>query len=273
MAGYGQRFVDEGYKEIKPLLSINGFSLLERVVKMFDVEHDHFVFIVNRRHIIEDPTLLNKIYNLCSNAEVIDVKEHRLGPVYTLLSIDSKYWDDEEVIISYCDNPFVLNYDNFKKTIKNSNFEGVIFSHTGFHPHRLSSTYMAYLKVSDNEELIEIQEKAPYTSNHWSEHASTGTYYFRNSRRAHSMMREMFEMGNCHSNGEYYVTLVYNLFVKNGFKIGSYLSDFVTVLGTPGEFENFKAWMEILKGHQIKSEDDLIKVYNYWKKYIENGNS
>ena len=37
--------------------------------------------------------------------------------------------------------------------------------------------------------------------------------------------------------------------------------------GTPEEVENFEAWATILKSGQVKSIDDAIECYNYWKKY------
>lgn len=51
--------------------------------------------------------------------------------------------------------------------------------------------------------------------------------------------------------------------------MGIYDTDFVTVFGTPSELENYKAWQTILKGDQVKTKDDLINCYNYWKKYHE----
>ena len=37
----------------------------------------------------------------------------------------------------------------------------------------------------------------------------------------------------------------------------------------PEEVENFNAWCTILKGVQIKNEEDLLKCYRYWKGYHE----
>jgi hypothetical protein len=68
-------------------------------------------------------------------------------------------------------------------------------------------------------------------------------------------------------NGEFYVTLVYNLLIQDGLKVGYYDTPFVTVFGTPEEVENFEAWTTILKGKQVKNVDDLINCYLYWEAY------
>jgi len=118
--------------------------------------------------------------------------------------------------------------------------------------------------------LQEIKEKEPYTDNHWTEHASTGTYYFRKGKYIKKYFKEAVENKVKHTNGEYYVTLVYNLLVRDGLDVRVYDTDYVTVFGTPEEVQNFEAWQTILKGTQVKNEKDLIKVYNYWRKYNEN---
>ena len=48
-----------------------------------------------------------------------------------------------------------------------------------------------------------------------------------------------------------------------------YDTDYVTVFGTPEEVENFNAWCTILKGIQVKNEEDLLKCYRYWRSYHE----
>ena len=68
-------------------------------------------------------------------------------------------------------------------------------------------------------------------------------------------------------NGEYYVTLVYNLLIADGLKVGFYDTEFSAMMGTPEEVENFESWANIIKEDQVKNKEDLINCYNYWTKY------
>ena len=68
-------------------------------------------------------------------------------------------------------------------------------------------------------------------------------------------------------NGEYYVTLVYNLLIADGLKVLPYDTPYVTVFGTPEEVQSFEAWATILKSGQVKDVRDLIKCYAYWQNY------
>ena len=152
--------------------------------------------------------------------------------------------------------------------VNKTEVDGCVLTHTGFHPHRLASTYMAYCKM-EGEQMVEIKEKEPYTDDHWSEHASTGAYYFKKGSYVKKYFQETIDREIKHTNGEYYVTLVYNLLIQDDLDVKIYDTDFVTVFGTPSELENYKAWQTILKGDQVKTEDNLINCYNYWKKYHE----
>ena len=127
---------------------------------------------------------------------------------------------------------------------------------------------MAFLKTNGIM-LEEIKEKESYTDNPMNEHASTGIYYFKSGRIMKDCFKETIDKDLNH-NGEYYVTLAYNLLVEKGMRVGYYDTEFVTVFGTPAEVESFEAWVTILKSGQVKSPEDAAKCYEYWKRYHEN---
>jgi NDP-sugar pyrophosphorylase family protein len=265
MAGTGNRFVQKGYMNPKPLIRAGSMRIIEHIYDMFDAEKDSFIFICNQDHI--DNTNMKKfILSMCPKATIICMDNHKDGPVRTVQAAFDLIDDDEEIIISYCDNPLRWDYADFKGFVSESNIDGCILTHTGFHPHTLSDTKMAFLKVDDSGLLEEIKEKECYTDNPMEEHASTGVYYFKRGSDVKKYFLEALNK-NLTYNNEYYVTLVYNLLVEDGLKIGYYDTEFVTVFGTPEELENFEAWNTIIKGSQVKSEEDLIACYRYWRAF------
>ena len=269
MAGFGDRFVKAGYKDPKPLITVNGKRIIEYICGMFDKE-DELIFICNDYHLATTP-MKKVIHQIRPDATVVLVPSHKKGPVYTMAGMESYIDDNEEVIVCYCDNPYLWNYTEFKKWIKESESDGCILSHVGFHPHRLSSTFMAYMKES-NLVVSEIKEKEPYTEDPMQEHASTGTYYFKKGAYIKKYFQQLMDQ-DINYNGEYYVTLVYNLLIQDNLKVTCYPTDFVTVFGTPEEVENFEAWQTILKGLQVRNEEDLVRTYRYWKEYNEQGDT
>lgn len=266
MAGTGNRFVQKGYADPKPLIRVNGKRIIEYILDMFDVDNDEFVFICNDEHL--DTTDMREVLtSLVKKSTIVSMPQHKFGPVYTVQQVYHLMDDDEEVIVSYCDNPHLWDRKDFESSMQERQLDGCVLTHTGFHPHTLASTKMAFVKGSHGM-LEEIKEKACYTDDPLSEHASTGVYYFRKG----SFVKKYFDEAvkrDINYNGEYYVTLVYNLLVEDGLRVGYYDTPFVTVFGTPEEVENFESWMRVLGGGQVKNRQDAAHCYEYWRNYCE----
>jgi len=267
MAGTGQRFVDKGYTQPKPLIKVNGKRIIEYIVDMFSPEDD-FVFICNEKH-LKDTSMKFVLQDICPNSTIVSMPMHKYGPVYTVQEVYNHIDDDEEVIVTYCDNPYIWDRDDFAHHVKDKELDGCILSHSGLHPHTLNNTKMAFMKTQ-GDLVTEIKEKECYTDNPMNEHATTGTYYFRKGSYIKKYFNEAMEK-NIQYNGEYYVTLVYNLLIEDGLRVGYYDTPFATVMGTPEEVENIEAWNSIVNKGQVKNEDDLIACYRYWKAYHETG--
>jgi NDP-sugar pyrophosphorylase family protein len=268
MAGTGNRFIQKGYKDPKPLIKVGGKMIIEYILDMFDSE-DEINFICNRRHI--DETNMKKVLkNLRPDSDIKVIDNHKKGPVYTIMPFLDSINDDEEVMVCYCDNPFIWNKKDFLKNVSKKNMDGCILTHSGMHPHTLNSTKMAFLKIDNEDMLLEIKEKECYTGDPMSEHASTGAYYFKKGSYLKRAFKESIRRDLNH-NGEYYVTLSYNVLVEDNMKIGYYDTDFVMVFGTPDEVENFEAWNVILNSGQVKNSQNLLSCYNYWLRYTNWG--
>ncbi len=264
MAGLGQRFVDAGYTDPKPMIEVGDKRIIEYIVGMFSKE-DQFVFICNSLHIYDGIDVYLK--TLVPDCVVLAMPKHKKGPCFTVKRAYEYGFieDEEEVIVTYCDNPYVWDYNSFKIRARQRQLDGCILSHSGFHPHTLAKTKMAFMQEKDGL-VTHIQEKKCYTGNPENEHASTGTYYFKKGSYVKKYFDELIAR-DINYNGEYYVTLVYNLLIEDGLRVGYFDTPFVTVFGTPEEVEQFEAWRTIINGSQIKTLDNLIKTYDYWKRY------
>lgn len=263
MAGSGERFVAAGYAAPKPIISVGGRFIIDYVCDMFDRDNDSFIFVCNEKH-LKTTAMEPILKSLVANCTVVSMPQHKLGPVHTVLAASQYINDDEPVVVAYCDNPVTWNYEDFKRFV--SDKDGCVVSHSGFHPHTLSSTLFAYSKTDADNRVLEIKEKSCYTSNRFHEHASSGIYYFKHGAYIKKYFNEAIEK-NINYNGEFYVTLVYNLLIKDGLKVYSYLNDFVLAFGTPREVRNFEAWMTILEGGQVETVEDAVDCFNYWSRY------
>lgn len=271
MAGTGARFVAAGYSEPKPLirLSSDNRMIIEHVLDMFQDPSDEFIFICNDRH-LEDTKMKRILEDLRPGSTILTIPQHKLGPVHTLLPALPFIRPEEEVIVSYCDGTLKFDRCHFNREVSSLNLDGCLFTHSGFHPHTLSSTKMAFVR-EENGRVLEVKEKASFTDDPFSEHASSGVYYFRRGEYLKRYAREQIAR-NLHHNGEFYVTLLYNLLIEDGLNVGYFDTDFFACLGTPEEVRNFEAWAVIARNQHIRTATDVINCYQYWKLYFD-GNS
>ena len=266
MAGRGDRFVAKGYKDPKPLIKVNDKMIIEYILDMFE-DTDDITFICNETH-LKNTDMEKVLKKLSPKSDVVSIPNHKKGPIYTLMPFLDMVEDDEEVIVCYCDNPLIWDKKDFYNYVRENDMDGCILTHSGLHPHTLNSTKMAFLKTNGIW-MEEIKEKECYTENPMEEHASTGVYYFKSGKIMKEAFQETIDK-DINYDGEYYVTLSYNLLVDKKLKVGFYDTEFVTVFGTPAEVESFEAWVTILNSGQVKTVGDLLKCYTYWSNYHEN---
>ncbi|MGD0340519.1 MAG: NTP transferase domain-containing protein [Bacteroidales bacterium] len=266
MAGKGERFVNANYKEPKPIIKIRGKRLIEYVCDMFDRENDEFIFICNDVHLRESD-LYKELEKVVKKYTILSMAPHKFGPVFSVYTMVYPYVKkDEPFIISHCDTPFTWDYKGFKEFVKGK--DGCLVSCRGFHPHSLSSTMWAHSRTDGGNRVYEVKEKACYTDNHFNEHASAGVYYFRKGEYIFKYFKQLIDE-NINYNGEFYITLVYNLLIRDGLSVYSFLNDRVLSFGTPCDVQNFEAWQTILDGGQVQGEFELLQCYQYWKQYRE----
>ena len=96
MSGIGKRFLDQGYEKPKPLIEIGGKHIINHVCDLFPGE-EKFTFICNSKHL--DETNMKKILlELKPKANIVEIPNHKKGPVYAVSLANDLIDDDEEVM-------------------------------------------------------------------------------------------------------------------------------------------------------------------------------
>jgi NDP-sugar pyrophosphorylase family protein len=247
MSGLGQRFVDAGYSPIKPLIPVLGKPIIEWVLTLFPGQDD-FLFICRDEHLQSTP-LQDELMRLKPNAKIVGIKGHKKGPVYAVTKALDEIDDKEQVLVSYCDYYMQWNYPEFLRKVTDGNYDGAIPCYTGFHPHLLPEKNLyASCDVDDEQCLIEIREKHSFTKDKTKSLHSPGMYYFKSGEILKKYCQLMLEK-DIHLNGEYYVSLVYNLMVQDSLKVWapSNVPHFCQ-WGTPEDLEAFLFWASAVKG-------------------------
>jgi len=259
MSGVGKRFVDAGYNDPKPLILVEGKPIIQHVVELFPGETD-ITFICNDLH-LRETNMRETLLSIVPTCKIIEVSvENRRGPVDAVLQAiqlqlqlqtDNSLFENEEIIVSYCDYGTQWDYSAFLKNMRENNMDGGIACYIGFHPHMLGSDNYAFLSVveggsgSDSGciEMTAIQEKQPFTDNKMNEYASNGTYYFRNVNIMKTYFERLVERNIC-VNNEFYVSMVYNLMREDNLRIGVFKIDKMLQWGTPKDLEEYLVWSD-----------------------------
>jgi NDP-sugar pyrophosphorylase family protein len=249
MSGMSSRFSAAGYDIPKYLIDVDGKKVIEHIVHLYPEDSD-FVFIINDNH--EKETNIKNILNsLVDKKEIVTIPRHKKGPVFSVSKFDELINDDEQVIINYCDFSIYWNYKNFKQFVDETECDGCVICYTGFHPHMLGSDNYAFCKVDENDKILEVREKQPFTNNKMSEFASAGNYYFKKGSYVKKYFRQLIQE-DININGEYYVSLVYNLLAHDGLSSLVYEIPYMLQWGTPFDLDIYNSWS------------------NYYRKALEN---
>ncbi len=252
LSGVGQRFLNAGYKDIKPLIKVDGKPMIEHVVNLFPKEKN-ITFICNKEH-LKTTNLKETLQRIAPTAKIIAIEPHKKGPVYTVSKIFDIINPNEEAIVNYCDFSKYWDYDDFLKQIHERNVDGAISAYTGFHPHMLGTTNYAFMREKDRY-LLEIREKQPFTNNRMNEYASDGTYYFKKGEYIIKYFAELMEK-DINIKREYYVSLVYNLMLKDKLKVWIYEIEHMLQWGTPQDLEEYQKWSDYFRYLTLEKQKD-----------------
>lgn len=244
MAGVGQRFVDAGYREPKPLIPVEGRAMIEHVIDLYPGAED-FLFIVNEDHLRAWPVEAI-VRRKVPRARIVAIPPHKLGPVPTVLAAVDEVPDDEEVVVSYCDFGMVWDFAVFRAAVRRLHADGAIPCYRGFHPHSLGSTLYAYVRERDGW-LEEIREKGHFTPNRMDEFASAGVYYFRTGALVKRFFAETVRR-DVRVNNEYYVSVVYNLMHEAGLRTLVWEVERFLQWGTPEDLGDYAYWSTRMRG-------------------------
>ena len=238
MSGLSSRFAAAGYDIPKFMIEVDGKTVIQHIIDLYPIDSD-FMFIINDDH-AKDMELCNYLDNLeVDNLTICSVPVHKKGPVYSIEQYQNHIEDDEQVIVNYCDFSMDWDYYDFEEFVNTNECDGCVVCYKGFHPHMLGGDNYAFCKTDEENRILEIREKEPFTDNKMSEFASTGTYYFRKGSYVKKYFKELIEK-DININGEYYVSLVHNLLIKDNLVNMVYEVPKMLQWGTPLDLDMYK---------------------------------
>jgi dTDP-glucose pyrophosphorylase len=230
MAGEGKRFAEHGHTFPKPLVEIQGRSMIEIVVGNLTPSEPHeFIFVCRHEH--ANRYALNDVLQLIApECKIAVMQDATAGALCSVLLAMEHFAEDCELLIANSDQYLEANIDQFLLTARQANTDGCIMTFPSTHPK------WSYVKLVD-EEVVAVAEKRPISS-----HATAGLYYFRSSGAFLAAAEKMI-LKNASREGEFFVSPVYNELILTGKRITTHpiARRQMHSLGTPEDVDAFAA--------------------------------
>mgnify|MGYP001616876370 CR=1 FL=1 len=230
MAGRGARFKEAGYTFPKPLIEVNGKTMIEVVINNLTPACKHkFIFICQKEHYdkYDMYNILKRATN--NNFEIIKVDGITQGAVCTILYAISHINNENDLLIANSDQLVEININDFIKKARQEEKDGLIMTFYANHPR------WSYARVDENGKVLEVAEKKVISNE-----ATVGVYYFKKGGDFVKSAQSMIEK-NIRYNNEFYVCPVYNEMILEDKNIYIYpISDKqMHGLGTPEDLKLF----------------------------------
>ena len=241
MAGRGKRFEDAGYSFPKPLIDVNGKTMIQIVVENLNFSAKH-IFLCQYEH-YEKYSLKEVLEMISPKCEIIRTSGITEGSACTVLLSKKLIDDDEELIIANSDQLINWNNQHFLSFLRSNNADGGIVTFIATHPK------WSFVKINDDGIVTEVAEKKPISNI-----ATAGIYYFKKGKYFVEAAEQMIEK-NIRTNNEFYIAPVYNEMIKNGKKIMHYPIAEMKGLGTPEDLRRFLDSLPKYGGNYHQTED------------------
>lgn len=229
MAGDGNRFKDIGIDTPKPLIVTNGKTLIEHTINSLNID-GHYIFITKKYENEEYNKKLTQIFEDSVNSFTeIQVYGKQYGTSYSALHAKDYINNDDELILTNCDQVLDWNSQEFLK-ISRSNGDGSLLLHE-------SDSHKHSYALIENNKVTKLAEKNPISSS-----ALVGLHYWKRGSdfvySAEKLIKDSLSFGK-----EAYVSLTYNYLINDGKNIIPYFieSNQYISLGTPRDIEIYEA--------------------------------
>ena len=233
MAGAGSRFAAAGYKDPKPLISVNGIAMINLVINNLTPKTDHrFIFVCQQSH-IDEYDLIAKLSNWAPGCEVVGLNGLTEGAACTVLAAEKWIDNDASLMIANSDQYIDLNINLYLESMSARNLDGLIMTM------RANDPKWSFVGINDDELVSKVVEKEVISNE-----ATVGIYNFKHGRDFISAAKKMIEK-NLRVNNEFYVAPIYNQIIHENGRIGTFnigsVGDGMYGLGTPEDLNLFLA--------------------------------
>ena len=241
MAGLGSRFIKAGINTPKPLILVQGKTLLEHSIDSFRPSTSHrFIFVVRKFDNEDDQRIRSIITERCgSNAYIITLDKVTGGAAETVLAAKDVINFDEELVVYNCDQIIDWQADDFVEWLNNKRIDGAVVCYNSTDPKN------SFAEVDFTGRVKTIREKVAISS-----HALIGFHYWKTGKDFVKSAEQLLQKFRKTGSPECYVSETYNYLVENKRILAYHISNHQYIpLGTPEDVARY-----IGKNNEFKND-------------------
>jgi len=207
LAGSNQFFNESEYPFPKPLIEINGKTMIEHVINNFDSiqKEKQFIFVVNSDDCKKYH--LDNVLNLLTNdkCQIVKIDNETKGAACSAMMAIEFINNDIPLIIANADQILEINIDTVVEEF--SKVDGGVISFDSVHPR------WSFVRLDENGFVVETAEKRPL-----SKHAVAGFYFYTKGEDFIQSAMKMIKK-DANVGGLYYIAPTLNEMVLKNKKL------------------------------------------------------
>jgi NDP-sugar pyrophosphorylase family protein len=208
LAGRGQRFIEAGFEDPKPLVPVHGIPMVEVVLRNVRPRRPHRVILLVLREHLDGTPLAAVLRRVVPDAVIVPVDGVTQGAACTVLLAADLIDAPDPLLIANTDQWVDEDIDTFLAAADAPGLDGLIMTFDASDPK------WSYAQVAADGRVERVVEKEVV-----SREATVGIYHFRRGDRFVAAARRMIAK-DLRVNGEFYVAPVYNELIAAGGRVG-----------------------------------------------------
>lgn len=228
MAGRGERFTNSGFEIPKPLIEINGKCMIECAIDSLNIIDGNLIFITYKYADENFNQKLKSILERYSN-NIIQIDYITEGPASSALLAKEFINNEEQLIITNCDQIMNWNSKDFIKYCEISDKDGIVVTYDS------DTEKNSYIKLDEFGNGVELAEKKVISNL-----SLNGIHYWKRGKYFVESAEKMISK-EIRANGEFYISTSYNEMIETGLKVGNYHINESNhfAVGTPNDLQKY----------------------------------
>lgn len=227
MAGLGSRFTKVGIETPKPLIKVNGKTLIEHSVESLNIPGMYYFITRQYKNNNYNEEILKIFDSLNIKYKEIRLNHDQKGAADAALYAQEYINNDDELIITNCDQLLKWNSQQFLNLITINASGSVVL-------YESNSPKDSYAQIKEGK-VIRIVEKDPISKD-----ALIGVHYWKHGKYFVKSAKQLLA-DNVEKNKESYISETYNYLIQDGHFIDYYKisNNLYICLGTPEHIDDY----------------------------------